>query len=61
MGRRMFNFGERYWSDNPPFHMPVFVVTHEAREELVKEGGTTFTFVTDGIEKRPQAGKSSRR
>jgi dihydrofolate reductase len=38
------------WGDNPPFHMPVFVVTHDAREELVKEGGTTFTFVTDGIE-----------
>ena len=36
--------------DNPPFRMPVFVVTHGAREKLVKEGGTTFTFVTDGIE-----------
>jgi dihydrofolate reductase len=36
--------------DNPPFHMPVFVLTHEPREKLVKEGGTTFTFVTDGIE-----------
>jgi dihydrofolate reductase len=50
MGRRMFNLGERYWGDDPPFHIPVFLVTHEAREKLVKEGGTTFTFVTDGIE-----------
>jgi dihydrofolate reductase len=50
MGRRMFDEGEEPWGDNPPFHMPVFVLTHEARETLVKEGGTTFTFVTDGIE-----------
>ena len=50
MGRRMFDCGEGPWGDNPPFHMPVFVVTHHARETLVKEGGTTFTFVTDDIE-----------
>jgi dihydrofolate reductase len=50
MGRRMFDTGEEPWGDNPPFHMPVFVVTHHAREKLIKEGGTTFTFVTDGIE-----------
>jgi dihydrofolate reductase len=50
MGRRMFDLGERYWGDNPPFHMPVFVVTHNAQEKLVKQGGTTFAFVTDGIE-----------
>jgi dihydrofolate reductase len=50
MGRRMFDEGEVPWGDNPPFRMPVFVVTHEARDMLVKEGGTTFTFVTDGIE-----------
>jgi dihydrofolate reductase len=50
MGRRMFDLGEGPWGDNPPFHGPVFVVTHRAREELIKEGGTTFTFVTDGIE-----------
>ena len=49
VGRRMFDVTNG-WGDNPPFHMPVFVVTHDAREELVKEGGTTFTFVTDGIE-----------
>ena len=50
MGRRMFDEGEGPWGDSPPFRMPVFVVTHQPRERLVKEGGTTFTFVTDGIE-----------
>jgi dihydrofolate reductase len=50
MGRRMFDEGEGPWGDNPPFRMPVFVVTHQPRERLVKEGGTTFTLVTDGIE-----------
>lgn len=50
MGRRMFDVGEEPWGDDPPFHVPVFVVTHSARDELVKEGGTTFTFVTDGLE-----------
>lgn len=39
-----------WWGDNPPFHHPVFVLTHYARELLELEGGTTFTFVTDGIE-----------
>ena len=60
MGRRMFSGGEgswgadpnadAWWGDDPPFHMPVFVLTHHAREPVVKEGGTTFHFVTDGIE-----------
>lgn len=50
MGRRMFDLAEPHWGDNPPFRVPVFVVTHHARETLVKEGGTTFNFVTDGIE-----------
>ena len=40
-----------WWGDNPPFHTPVFVLTHYARDPLVMEGGTTFYFVTDG----PQA------
>jgi dihydrofolate reductase len=39
-----------WWDVNPPFHHPVFVLTHYAREPLQLEGGTTFTFVTDGIE-----------
>lgn len=50
MGRRLFDLGEEPWGANPPFHMPVFVLTHRPRERLTKEGGTTFTFVTDGIE-----------
>jgi dihydrofolate reductase len=50
MGRRMFDIGEGPWGENPPFHVPIFVVTHRAREPLVKEGGTTFTFVTAGPE-----------
>jgi dihydrofolate reductase len=39
-----------WWGTDPPFHHPVFVLTHHAREPLELEGGTTFTFVTDGIE-----------
>jgi dihydrofolate reductase len=60
MGRRMFSGGEGpweddpnadgWWGDDPPFHVPVFVLTHHARETVEKEGGTSFTFVTDGIE-----------
>jgi dihydrofolate reductase len=60
MGRRMFSGGsgpweedpnaDGWWGEDPPFHVPVFVLTHHARETVVKEGGTTFTFVTDGIE-----------
>jgi len=39
-----------WWGDDPPYHHPVFVLTHHARETLQLQGGTTFTFVTDGIE-----------
>ena len=39
-----------WWGPNPPYHCPVFVLTHHARQPLVMEGGTTFHFVTDGIE-----------
>lgn len=58
MGRNMFG-GEGswdakpwdgWWGEEPPFHHPVFVLTHHGREPLVKDGGTTFTFVTDGID-----------
>jgi dihydrofolate reductase len=38
-----------WWGSNPPYHMPVFVLTHHPRESIVMEGGTTFHFVTDGI------------
>src|SRR5215210_2337500 len=58
MGRRMFGGGEGpwdeswkgWWGDEPPFHAPVFVLTHHPREPLVMQGGTTFTFVTEGID-----------
>jgi dihydrofolate reductase len=60
MGRRMFSNGEGpweddpkadgWWGDDPPFHVQVYVVTHHAREPLPMKGGTTFNFVTDGIE-----------
>jgi dihydrofolate reductase len=60
MGRRMFSGGEgpwendpntdAWWGDNPPFHAPVFVLTKNKRDEVEKEGGTSFTFVTEGIE-----------
>ena len=59
MGREMFGGGpgpwgdhpwEGWWGDDPPFHVPVFVLTHHPREPLVKDGGTTFYFVTDGID-----------
>ncbi|MEU4682353.1 dihydrofolate reductase family protein [Streptomyces xinghaiensis] len=49
MGRMMYDTGEKFWGDNPPFRAPVFVLTHRPRPALVREGGTTFTFVTDGI------------
>jgi dihydrofolate reductase len=49
VGRRMFDNAQG-WGENPPFHKPVFVLTHEPRGTISKEGGTTFTFVNDGIE-----------
>src|SRR5688572_33457097 len=39
-----------WWGDNPPYHCPVFVLTHHPRASIEMEGGTTFHFVTDGIE-----------
>ncbi len=58
MGRKMFGGGDGpwdetwtgWWGEDPPFRAPVFVLTHHAREPLSMQGGTTFTFVTDGIE-----------
>ena len=57
MGRHMFGGGDGswdnswkgWWGENPPYHTPVFVLTHHAREPLVMHGGTTFHFVTGGI------------
>lgn len=58
MGRNMFGpirdewdlEWKGWWGENPPYHAPVFVLSHYDREPLVMEGGTTFTFVTDGIQ-----------
>jgi dihydrofolate reductase len=50
MGSRMFDEGEVAWPDPPPFRAPVFVLTHHPREPWVRQGATTFTFVTEGIE-----------
>jgi dihydrofolate reductase len=50
MGRRMFDVGVEPWGDPPPFHMPVFVLTHEVLDPIPMQGGTTYTFVTDGSE-----------
>jgi dihydrofolate reductase len=58
MGRNMFGGGtgpwdeswKGWWGDDPPYHVPVFVLTHHERDPLPMEGGTTFHFVTDGIE-----------
>ena len=49
-----------WWGDNPPYHVPVFVLTHHAREPLAMEGGTTFHFVTDGIHSALQQAVDSR-
>jgi dihydrofolate reductase len=49
MGRRVFDNGVAPWGENPPFHVPVFVVTHQARQPLARQGGTTYTFVAGGI------------
>ena len=63
MGRNMFgggpgpwelNLWTGFWGANPPYHHSVFVLTHHAREPLEMEGGTTFYFVTDGIESGPE-------
>jgi len=73
MGRGMFGGGdgdwgdpswgdrpwEGWWGEDPPFHAPVFVLTHHAREPVTKQGGTTFTFVTDGVEAALEQARSA--
>ncbi|WP_436344387.1 dihydrofolate reductase family protein [Natronorubrum sp. FCH18a] len=68
MGRRMFSNDEGPWGDDPfeghwgadpPFGVPVFVLTHHAREPLEMDGGTTFTFVTDGLESAVEHAKEA--
>lgn len=68
MGRNMFgpvrgpwpdDTWKGWWGDNPPYHVPVFVLTHHARAPLVMEGGTTFHFVTGGIHEALNAAKEA--
>jgi dihydrofolate reductase len=67
MGRKMFGGGEGrwneswkgWWGDNPPYHVPVFVLTHHPRAPLRMQGGTTFNFVTDGIASALAMGRSA--
>lgn len=49
MGRHSYEVAQG-WGEEPPFQMPIFVLTHKAQPPLSKKGGTTFTFVTDGVE-----------
>ncbi|XGC80668.1 dihydrofolate reductase family protein [Bdellovibrio bacteriovorus] len=68
MGRNMFGpirgpwkdeEWKGWWGPNPPYHSPVFVLTHHARDPIVMEGGTTFYFVTDGIESALEKAKKA--
>src|SRR5215469_2374035 len=68
MGRNMFGpirgpwpdeSWKGWWGSNPPYHMPVFVLTHHHRDPVVMEGGTTFHFVQDGIEAALQRAKDA--
>lgn len=49
MGKRMFDGGEKFWPEDPPFHTPVFVLTHQVRKPWPRPSGTTFYFVNDGV------------
>ena len=69
MGRNMFGpvgggaWGDKqwtgWWGDNPPYHYPVFVLTHHSRDPVEMEGGTTFHFVTDGVESALEQAKKA--
>jgi dihydrofolate reductase len=69
MGRRMFSGGagpweddpnaDGWWGEEPPFRVPVFILTHHARRPVEKPNGTTYTFVTDGIEPALEQARSA--
>ena len=67
MGRNMFGPGRGewdldwrgWWGDEPPYHAPVFVLTHHARDPLAMDGGTTFSFVTEGPDVALQQAKAA--
>src|ERR1700737_391457 len=66
MGRKMFGGGDGpwdetwsgWWGEDPPYHVPVFVLTHRPRQPLPKQGGTTSPFVNAGVEPAPQHARS---
>jgi dihydrofolate reductase len=57
--RRLKPEWKGWWGNNPPYHAPVFVLTHHARAPIEMEGGTTFYFITDGIESALQQAKAA--
>ena len=67
MGRKMFGGGggpwdkawKGWWGDNPPYHVPVFVLTHHPREPVPMQGGTTFHFVTTGVRSALEQAKAA--
>jgi dihydrofolate reductase len=67
MGRNMFGPGRGewdlewtgWWGEEPPYHVPVFVLTHHPREPLPMAGGTTFNFVTDGLDAALEQAKAA--
>jgi dihydrofolate reductase len=67
MGRNMFGGGpgdwdpawKGWWGEDPPFGFPVFVLTHHPREPLEMQGGTTFTFVTEGVDAAIEAAREA--
>jgi dihydrofolate reductase len=67
MGRKMFGGGDGswnhdwkgWWGDDPPYHLPVFVLTHHPRDPLPMQGGTTFNFVTTGIRSALEQARSA--
>jgi dihydrofolate reductase len=67
MGRKMFGGGDGpwdetwtgWWGEDPPFHAPVFVLTHHPREPLLMKGGTTFTFITEGLDSALEQARSA--
>jgi dihydrofolate reductase len=59
IGKRMFDMGVEPWGDPPPFERPVFVVTHEERDPMPMKGGTTYNFVTGGIEAALEQAKAA--
>jgi dihydrofolate reductase len=64
MGRNMFGPvrgpWNGWWGDDPPFHAPVFVLTHHPRDPQPMDGGTIYHFVTDGIESALKLARSRR-